>query len=87
LHKDGALNEWEYDRVEEAFIPAQIPDDPIEAVRSAVVDASTGANVYVVGSGWGDGLYATYVGRSADGALPPRSRRRPRPARTEPWAA
>jgi hypothetical protein len=64
-----ALNEWDYDRVEEAFIPAQIPDDPIEAVRSAIVDASTGANVYVVGSGWGDGLYATYVGRSADGAI------------------
>jgi hypothetical protein len=64
-----ALNEWDYDRVEAAFIAAQIPDDPIEAVASAVVDEPTAANVYVVGSGWGDGVYATYVGWTAGGAV------------------
>jgi hypothetical protein len=55
--------------VEAVFIPAQIPDDPIEAVRSAVVEERTGANVYVVESGWGDGVYATYVGRTEDGRI------------------
>jgi len=57
-----ALSEWDYDRIEEVFIPAEIPDDPVDAVIVATVDESTGANVYVVGSGWGDGRYATYVG-------------------------
>jgi uncharacterized protein DUF4241 len=61
-----ALEEWDFDRVEDTFIPAQIPLDPIEAVISAVVDAVTGANIYVVGSGWGDGSYPTYVGHTAD---------------------
>ncbi len=64
-----ALNEWDFDRVDETFIPAQIPDDPIEAVIAAVVDEQTAANVYVVGSGWGDGAYATYVGRTDDGRI------------------
>jgi uncharacterized protein DUF4241 len=41
---------------------------PIEAVMSAVVDERTEANVYVVGSG-GDGVYATYVGRTEDGRI------------------
>jgi Protein of unknown function (DUF4241) len=64
-----ALQDWDYDRIDEVFIPAQIPTDPIEAVVSAVVDEQTGANVYVVGSGWGDGSYPTYVGWTADGAI------------------
>jgi predicted esterase YcpF (UPF0227 family) len=46
-----------------------VPHDPIDAVLAAVVDEMTGANVYVVGSGWGDGVYATYVGRTADGGI------------------
>jgi hypothetical protein len=25
--------------------------------------------VYVVGSGWGDGVYATYIGRTEDGRI------------------
>jgi Protein of unknown function (DUF4241) len=64
-----ALSEWDYERVEAAFIPAHIPDDPIEAVIEAVVDEPTAANVFVVGSGWGDGAYATYIGRAADGRI------------------
>ncbi|BAL88715.1 hypothetical protein AMIS_34950 [Actinoplanes missouriensis 431] len=64
-----AISAWDYERIEDAFIPAQIPVDPIEAVTSKIVVESTGANVYVVGSGWGDGVYATYVGRSADGRI------------------
>ncbi|MEV4517214.1 DUF4241 domain-containing protein [Dactylosporangium sp. NPDC049525] len=63
------LNEWDYDQLDEVFIPAQIPDDPIEAVIGAVIDEPTAANVYVVGAGWGDGRYATYVGRAEDGQI------------------
>jgi Protein of unknown function (DUF4241) len=61
-----ALSQWDYEQVDDAFIPAQIPVDPIEAVITRVVDERTAANVYVVGSGWGDGVYATYVGRTKD---------------------
>jgi hypothetical protein len=64
-----ALSEWDFERIDEVFIPAQIPDDPIDAVIAAVVDERTAANVYVVGSGWGDGVYATYVGRTEDGRI------------------
>lgn len=64
-----ALNTWDYDRIDEVFIPARIPDDPVEAVMSAVVDEATGANVYVVGSGWGDGHYPTYVGWTTEGTI------------------
>jgi hypothetical protein len=64
-----ALDKWSYDRIDEAFISAQIPLDPIDAVRVAIADEPTGANVYVVGSGWGDGCYATYVSWTADGRI------------------
>jgi Protein of unknown function (DUF4241) len=64
-----ALSKWSYDRIDEAFISAQIPLDPIDAVRVAIADEPTGANVYVVGSGWGDGCYATYVSWTADGRI------------------
>lgn len=64
-----ALREWDFERVDEVFIPAQVPDSPLDAVIAAVVEERTGANVHVVGSGWGDGVYATYVGRTADGRI------------------
>lgn len=64
-----ALSKWGYDRIDEAFISAQIPLDSIDAVRVAIADEPTGANVYVVGSGWGDGCYATYVSWTADGRI------------------
>ena len=61
----AAINtpQWDYERIEEVSIPAKVPPDPIEAVIGATVDEFTTANVYVVGSGWGDGTYATYIGR------------------------
>lgn len=64
-----ALSQWDYEQVDDAFIPAHIPADPIEAVIAKVVEQHTAANVYVVGSGWGDGVYATYVGRTTDGRI------------------
>ena len=63
------LDTWDYEQIEDVFIPARIPVDPIEAVIEAVVVEETGANVFVVGSGWGDGVYATYVGRTDDGRI------------------
>ena len=58
-----------YEQVDDKFIAAQVPDDPIEAVIGAVAEERTAANVYVVGSGWGDGVYATYIGRTEDGRI------------------
>ncbi|RUL95083.1 DUF4241 domain-containing protein [Verrucosispora sp. FIM060022] len=42
---------------------------PVVAQLAVVVEERTGANVYVVGSGWGDGVYATYIGRTAEGDM------------------
>jgi hypothetical protein len=38
-------------------------------LRTAVTDEPTGANVTVVSSGWGDGLYPTFIGYAASGAV------------------
>jgi len=40
-----ALSPWDYEQIEEVFIPAQLPADPIDAVMAAVVDERTAANV------------------------------------------
>jgi hypothetical protein len=37
-----ALSQWDSDQIEEAFIPAQIPVDPIEAVINKVVERGEG---------------------------------------------
>ena len=37
-----ALREWDFERVDEVFIPAQVPDNPIDAVVAAVVEERTG---------------------------------------------
>ncbi|GAA1686163.1 DUF4241 domain-containing protein [Glycomyces endophyticus] len=64
-----ALWQWEFSRVEEVFIPKPLPERPVPGLVSAVVDPATGGNLTVVGSGWGDGFYPTFVGRDADGAV------------------
>ncbi|MEU8180700.1 DUF4241 domain-containing protein [Micromonospora sp. NPDC049044] len=33
------------------------------------MDLATGANVITVSSGWGDGIYPTFVGYAADGEV------------------
>lgn len=60
-----ALAAWDFDRLDEVFIPAQMP--PAPASIGAVVDEATGANVVTVTSGWGDGHYPTFVGYTAQG--------------------
>jgi hypothetical protein len=62
-----ALAEWDYDQLEEVYIPAQIPPGP--APIDGLVDPATGANVITVSTGWGDGVYPTFVGYAADGTI------------------
>jgi hypothetical protein len=62
-----ALADWEYDRLDSVYIPAQVP--PAPAAIGAVTDDATGANVVVVTSGWGDGFYPTFIGYADDGGI------------------
>jgi hypothetical protein len=62
-----ALAGWDYDRIDDVFIPAQVP--PAPAAIGAVTDDATGANVVIVTSGWGDGLYPTFIGYAEDGGI------------------
>jgi len=65
-----ALAEWEFDRIDETYIPAQYPLAPVPGgILSAVTDDATGANVTVISSGWGDGAYPTFIGYTASGAV------------------
>lgn len=61
------LATWSYQRTEDVYIPAQFPETPVPGAIAAVTDEPTGANVVTVGSGWGDGVYPTFVGYSASG--------------------
>ncbi|SCG38048.1 DUF4241 domain-containing protein [Micromonospora coxensis] len=63
----GALAHWEFDQVDEVFIPAQVP--PAPAAVDAITDEASGANVIIVSSGWGDGIYPTFIGYAADGEV------------------
>jgi hypothetical protein len=63
----NAVAAWDYDDLESAFIPAKIPPGP--APIEAITDDATGANVIIVSSGWGDGVYPTFVGYAADGTV------------------
>ncbi len=60
-----ALADWDFDRLDDVYIPAQVP--PAPAAIDAITDEATEANVITVSSGWGDGIYPTFVGRAADG--------------------
>jgi hypothetical protein len=65
-----AIAGWEYEQVEAAFIPAELPDAPIPGgALSAVTDERTGANVVAVISGLGDGMYPTFTGYAASGEV------------------
>jgi hypothetical protein len=57
-----ALAEWDYQRLEEAYIPAQLPERPVPGALDAITAEQSGANVIVVSSGWGDGYYPTFIG-------------------------
>ncbi|GLZ56999.1 MULTISPECIES: DUF4241 domain-containing protein [Micromonospora] len=65
----AVLEGWDSDRVEEVFIPAELPSSPVPGLIGAVLDQVSGANVITVASGWGDGCYGTWIGRAADGRV------------------
>ncbi|MFE9694213.1 DUF4241 domain-containing protein [Micromonospora sp. NPDC005806] len=64
----AALRGWDEDDVLGAFLAE---DDgagrrPIMGLADVVTDEATGANVLTVTTGWGDGCYQTWIGRTAD---------------------
>ncbi|MEU8179927.1 DUF4241 domain-containing protein [Micromonospora sp. NPDC049047] len=65
----AALEGWDEDRIEEVFIPAELPASPVRGLITAVLDEASGANVVTVATGWGDGCYGTWIGRTADGRV------------------
>lgn len=64
-----AMATWDYQRLDDVFIPAEIPDTPVPGLIAAVTDDRSGANVIIVTSGWGDGTYPTFTGSTADGDI------------------
>jgi hypothetical protein len=62
-----AMGAWEYDRLDDVYIPAEFV--PAPGAIDAVTDGAAGANVTIVNSGWGDGVYPTFVGYAADGSV------------------
>ncbi|WP_435204267.1 DUF4241 domain-containing protein [Micromonospora sp. bgisy143] len=65
----AALESWDEERIEDVFIPAELPASPVPGLITAVLDEVTGANVVTVATGWGDGCYGTWIGRTADGRV------------------
>lgn len=62
-----ALDQWEHTKVEETFAPANFPLWPVPGALDAITDTPTGANIVVVSSGWGDGVYPTFICHGAGG--------------------
>jgi Protein of unknown function (DUF4241) len=62
------LEGWDYEQVERVFI-GEMPVTPVPGLITAVLDEATGANVVTVSTGWGDGCYGTWIGRTADGLV------------------
>jgi hypothetical protein len=63
------VSAWDYERIEDVFIPTLVPEDPVPGAIGAVVDRATGANVVLVNSGRGEGIYPTFTGYADDGTL------------------
>src|SRR5262249_3194 len=65
-----ALAEWDFERLDATSIPAQIPLGPVPGgIYTAVTDEASGANVTVIASGWGDGVYPTFIGYAPSGMV------------------
>jgi hypothetical protein len=65
----AAMENWDEERIEDVFIPAELPSSPVPGLIAAVLDEATGANIVTVCTGWGDGCYGTWIGRTADGRV------------------
>ena len=65
-----ALADWDYERLDEVYIPAQSPLAPVPGgIYTAVTDEASGANLTAVASGWGDGVYPTFIGYAPSGVI------------------
>ncbi|GIE55721.1 hypothetical protein BJY16_004277 [Actinoplanes octamycinicus] len=64
-----ALARWDSEEFEETFDPEDFPDEPVPGLFDRVIDRRTGGNVIMVESGWGDGYYPTFIGRTATGEV------------------
>jgi hypothetical protein len=64
-----ALATWDHHRLEDTYIPAELPRKPVPGAVAAITDATSGANVITVTSGWGDGVYPTFIGYTAGGDI------------------
>ncbi|EFV14010.2 DUF4241 domain-containing protein [Segniliparus rugosus] len=68
----AALSGWDEARFEKAFLSPSSAHwfrDPIPGLLNVVADPASGANLVTVTTGFGDGSYPTFVGRSAQGQI------------------
>ncbi|MEH1098150.1 DUF4241 domain-containing protein [Micromonospora sp. CPCC 205561] len=65
----AVLENWDEDAVTAVFGVDAVSDGPVPGLVTAVLDEATGANLVTVWSGWGDGCYGTWIGRTADGRV------------------
>lgn len=63
----AALARLDEAQVEAALVDAGDAGTPVPWLVRFVVDPATGAEVVALGSGWGDGVYPTFVGRDVHG--------------------
>lgn len=59
------LATWDYQQLEDVYIPAQLPDGPAPGAP-APSPTNRPADVVIVSSGWGDG-FPTFIGYTAEG--------------------
>jgi hypothetical protein len=64
-----ALARWDSEEFEEAFDPDEFPEEPVPGLFDRVIDERTGGNLIMVESGWGDGYYPTFIGRTESGEV------------------
>lgn len=72
LADPAALNElgsWDFHRFEEVYFRVPPPERPVPGVVDVITDDLSGANLISVNSGWGDGLYPTFIGYTASGDI------------------
>jgi hypothetical protein len=60
---------WDFPRFEDLYFRVPPPERPVPGVVAAITDEESGANLISVCSGWGDGVYPTFIGYTASGDI------------------